>query len=126
MPTKQQQLETIARERLNIRTLKTRKSDRLDFHELAVWSIAEALDAAYDAGKQAAGGSTLEEQICESFTPHAVALIAAKLQPGYATANTVKSRDALDAERGSEYLRSTLIEMLGHEQFNELCDELEL
>ncbi len=126
MPTKRQQLETIAREQLNLRTLKSRKSDRLDFHELAVWSIAEALDAAYEAGKQAAGGSTLEEQIRESFTPHAVALIAAKLQPRYATAKTVKSRDALDAERGSEHLMNTLIELLGNEQFNELCDDLGL
>lgn len=44
------QLSRIAREHLGIETLETRKSDRLDFHDLAVWSIREALRAAYQAG----------------------------------------------------------------------------
>lgn len=35
---------------LGIRTLETRNSDRLDFHELAVWSIKAVVEAAYDAG----------------------------------------------------------------------------
>jgi Family of unknown function (DUF6900) len=47
------QLLAIAR-RLGIVTLDTRNSDRLDFREVAVWQIEEALEAAYEAGKQAA------------------------------------------------------------------------
>jgi len=36
-----------------VETLETRKSDRLDFHDLAVWNLSRALDAAYDAGARA-------------------------------------------------------------------------
>jgi len=43
-------VETIATTVLGLETLETRKGDRLDFHELAVWRIKEALEAAYDAG----------------------------------------------------------------------------
>lgn len=40
----------IAREQLGIPTLKTRKSDALDFHTVAVWSVEAALRAAFEAG----------------------------------------------------------------------------
>ena len=43
-------LEQIAREHLAITTLTTRRADRLDFHETAVWQLREALAAAYRAG----------------------------------------------------------------------------
>ena len=43
----------IAREILDLQTLETRRMDSLDFHELAVWEIREALEAAYNAGRQA-------------------------------------------------------------------------
>lgn len=43
-------LAEIARVHLDVETLATRSSDRLDFHDLAVWSIRQALEAAYDAG----------------------------------------------------------------------------
>lgn len=33
--------------------LDTRNSDRLDFHDLAVWNIKAALQAAFEAGQQA-------------------------------------------------------------------------
>ena len=46
-------LEQIAREHLGIETLATRNSDHLDFHDVAVWSVAKALEAAYEAGRQA-------------------------------------------------------------------------
>lgn len=45
-------LETIAREHLLIWTLHERKSDRLDFHSVAVWNVREALTAAYEAGRK--------------------------------------------------------------------------
>ena len=44
-------ITTIANEELNIDTLETRNSDSLDFHECAVWNIKEALERAYQAGK---------------------------------------------------------------------------
>jgi hypothetical protein len=44
----------IARRHLRLDTLETRNSDALDFHDLAVWSIRNALLAAYAAGAGAA------------------------------------------------------------------------
>ncbi len=46
----EQLLTQIARQHLDVETLETRWSDRLDFHDLAVWSIKAALEAAYQAG----------------------------------------------------------------------------
>lgn len=45
-------LTLIARKHLGIETLQTRKSDRLDFHDTAVWSIRDALEAAFKAGSE--------------------------------------------------------------------------
>ena len=45
----QRALERIAAEPLGIETLETRKSDGLDFHEVSVWGVKAALEAAYDA-----------------------------------------------------------------------------
>lgn len=45
-------LEEIAKTVLDLPTLETRRSDSLDFHDLAVWSIREALLAAYHAGRE--------------------------------------------------------------------------
>jgi hypothetical protein len=47
-------IERIAREHLRIQTLETQHSDRLDFYDLAVWSIKAALEAAYEAGRTGA------------------------------------------------------------------------
>lgn len=44
------QIAKIARDVLGLDTLATRKSDGLDFHDLAVWKIREALADAYLAG----------------------------------------------------------------------------
>ena len=44
-------LENIAAKELGIESLKTQMSDGLDFHEVAVWSLEEALKAAYELGK---------------------------------------------------------------------------
>ena len=46
----------IARDVLDIETLETRKSDRLDFHEVAVWELREALIEAYLEGRRSARG----------------------------------------------------------------------
>jgi len=51
-------VEKIAREILDLETLETRKSDSLDFHDMAVWEIRKALEAAYNAGRNAATSKT--------------------------------------------------------------------
>jgi hypothetical protein len=45
-------LEKIARTMLDIPTLRIRKSDHLDFHEVNVWDLKRALAAAYEAGRE--------------------------------------------------------------------------
>ena len=47
-------LEIAAKHFHTIETLATRNSDRLDFHDVAVWAIRAALEAAYAAGVAAA------------------------------------------------------------------------
>jgi hypothetical protein len=53
MQTRDKALTEIATKTLGLETLDTRNSDRLDFHELSVWSIKAALEAAYAAGQKA-------------------------------------------------------------------------
>lgn len=43
-------LTRIAQTKLHIETLEVRGSDRLDFHDVSVESLREALEAAYNAG----------------------------------------------------------------------------
>ena len=45
-----QLLTEIAKKHLNLETLETRNSDGLDFHDVAVWSLKDALQEAYEAG----------------------------------------------------------------------------
>ena len=47
-----QQLLQIATDHLFIATLETRNSDRLDFHDVSVWAVKAALQAAFEAGRQ--------------------------------------------------------------------------
>jgi hypothetical protein len=51
-------LTAIARQQLCIPTLKTRRSDSLDFHEVAVWQLKSALEAAFDAGARSASSTS--------------------------------------------------------------------
>ena len=47
-------IQQIALEHLFIETLESRNMDSLDFHDVSVRGIKSALQAAFDAGKQAA------------------------------------------------------------------------
>lgn len=49
----------IAAKHFFIETLETRNSDRLDFHDVAVWAMRAALEAAYEAGRIAGAKATL-------------------------------------------------------------------
>ena len=46
----EQLLTQIAQQHLHIETLETRRSDSLDFHDVAVWCLREALEATFNAG----------------------------------------------------------------------------
>ena len=46
-------LQEIAANHFRLETLETRNSDGLDFHDVAVWSIRAALEAAFAAGQAA-------------------------------------------------------------------------
>ena len=43
----------------SIETLETQNSDRLDFHDVAVWAIRAALEGAYEAGRIAGAKAML-------------------------------------------------------------------
>lgn len=57
-----QLLEQIASQHLHINTLTTQHSDRQDFHDVAVWSIKSALEAAYAAGIAASQNTSATSQ----------------------------------------------------------------
>jgi hypothetical protein len=44
-------VEDIAKKVLGVKTLRTRNSDELDFYDLAVWKIKDALVKAFEAGQ---------------------------------------------------------------------------
>ncbi len=53
-PSEALMLEIAAKHFHTIDTLETQHSDRLDFHDVAVWAIRAALEDAYAAGLAAA------------------------------------------------------------------------
>jgi hypothetical protein len=52
-------LSKIALEHCSVETLQTRRSDQLDFHEVSVWVLKSALQAAYEAGVASANATSL-------------------------------------------------------------------
>jgi len=44
--------EAIAKRYLGLETLETRNSDDLDFHDISVWRLREALEAAIAVGRK--------------------------------------------------------------------------
>ncbi len=49
-----QTINEIAKRILSIETLEEQNMDSLDFHEVSVWGIEQALQLAYEAGRTAA------------------------------------------------------------------------
>jgi hypothetical protein len=74
----------IAREHLGIATLETRQSDSLDFHEVSVWGVKNALSHAYQAGVNASSGNrrAIQKQLTSSAMFHTPGLFRA-LQNDY-------------------------------------------
>ena len=58
-----QRLRQIALDHLFIDHLETRSSDRLDFHEVSVWGIKSALQAAFEAGQQSVNPNHHQENV---------------------------------------------------------------
>jgi len=52
----------IAQKHLFIETLETRNSDSLDFHDVSVWGVRDALEAAFKAGVEVGMASTEPKQ----------------------------------------------------------------
>jgi hypothetical protein len=50
MTNRDKVIRQIASKILGLETLEARNRDSLDFHDLSVWSIKEALEAAFEAG----------------------------------------------------------------------------
>ena len=49
----------IAAKHFFLETLETRRSDSLDFHDVAIWAIRAALEDAYEAGRIAGAKAML-------------------------------------------------------------------
>lgn len=49
--TRDKMIEAIARRECDVETLETRGNDSLDFHDISVWELRKALEAAYEAGR---------------------------------------------------------------------------
>ena len=56
--TRDAELLAIAQRQFRIETLETQNWDRLDFHDVAVWSIRAALEEAFEAGRRAGAPET--------------------------------------------------------------------
>jgi len=52
----------IATRHFFVETLKTRNSDQLDFHDVAVWAMHAALEDAFEAGRIAGAKAMLAAQ----------------------------------------------------------------
>jgi len=52
----------IAQKHLFIETLETRNADSLDFHDVAVWAVRDALEAAFKAGVEVGVSSVTLKQ----------------------------------------------------------------
>ena len=61
----------------------------------------------------------MTDAIKDNLSPHAVALIAAKLQPSYANGELGQQ-----AEREAAWFANQLVGLIGQREFNELCEEL--
>ena len=48
----------IAQRQFFVETLETPNRDRLDFHDVAVWAIRDALEEAFEAGRRSAETTT--------------------------------------------------------------------
>lgn len=118
MNAKKELFTKIASQHLNFETLESRNRDSLDFHDVSVRGVAAALDAAYEAGKEAAQ-TNLIDAIKDNISPAAAALLIAKLQLTYTRGETGRQ-----AQREHTWLAEQLAKELGRENLDSLYEEL--
>ena len=93
----------MARERLQLETLETRNSDRLDFHALDVASIRDCVQIAFDEG-YAAGVESRERTAALSLSDSSLAIIRDALK--------ARAKAILDARDNSMILdHDTAVEL---------------
>jgi len=64
-------LLTIARKNMEIETLEERGMDALDFHEVGIWGVRDALEAAYRLGRLAVLSESLTGGLLNPHRPAA-------------------------------------------------------
>lgn len=121
MTAKQDLFTKIARKHLSIETLEPRNRDSLDFHEVGVVGLRQALQDAYDAGRADAGygSESLIAALRENLSPEAVAAIASWLQPASISDENVSREVRWFAEQLAQALG-------GWDQQNRLAEDLGL
>jgi len=95
----------IARETLGLETLETRNSDSLDFHEHAVWTIKEALQRAYEAGRRETAHAKMTFEGIELPT-RAEAVQHANADPEMDTAITLYGKNYAVPKSTAEHLET--------------------
>jgi len=104
-------LAEIARDLLGIETLETRKSDDLDFHDLAVWTIERALTVAYEAGRLAGLGDqpspTAKESTMRITSMELAGSSRTMLRDG--SAGRPRAFARIEREAGAEVIRITFL-----------------
>ena len=75
----------------------------------------------HDDDRQIDPTDHLLEAIKDNLSPHAVALIAAKLRPACA-----EGEFGREAERQCQWLADRLVELVGESEYTALCEELGL
>jgi hypothetical protein len=126
----------IAREHLNIPTLETRNSDSLDFHDVSVCGVKNALSHAYQAGVNASSENpgVIQKQLTSSAMFHTPGLFRAlqndyriKGKPRLHAIKTLSNGYGLSREEAAGLLsgaiKSEIDEAAGTVTFTSRCEE---
>ena len=99
-------IAAIAREHLSFDTLQTRRSDSLDFREVAVWCVKAALEAAYKAGFEAAFSRLIAPQ------PKKATFVISSIEAAYVIAALRLMYETEDLAQRDEIVVTGLIDKL--------------
>ncbi|ABK45316.1 conserved hypothetical protein [Magnetococcus marinus MC-1] len=102
----------IALDYLFIDTLETRKSDSLDFHNVSVWGVQSALEAAFQAGVEAAQRKTPQSRGTRANSKQA-RMIEMMQRPGGATLEQIAAETGWNKSTIRGAISGTLKKKLG-------------
>ncbi|MBC2593526.1 hypothetical protein H5P28_04550 [Ruficoccus amylovorans] len=104
-----QTLDAIARDILGVPTLKTRNRDALDFHDVAVWGLHDALAQAYRNGLDDQAEVLMHNHPVRfwGFTPESVVRFLAK-RGGFSAMDAAAALRSCGIEVTPDYLDRTL------------------